>query len=182
MATKVKNPKVPPHTCNTAGPIQYPKTDKEFRERLNEKGGTPGEDHERDAARHNQYEITRAEGSASRAAGDKRSALSGTSEEDQVKFTCAICGKVQPGEVDHVGEQRDGDKDLVEAKSGESFNPAQSQDETDRNQRQMERLGQAAQGNGMGITYKVPEGHTQAAAEIAETAETMGLDVSVVFV
>ena len=186
MSTKTSNPKgptPPQHTCDNAGALLYPDTDQEFRERVNEKaGGTSGERFEAAAGRHNQAEILRAEGSVNRACKGRNSAISGDAVEDQVKYSCSVCGKSQPGEVDHVGEARDGKKDLVECKTGETFNPAASPDETQRNINQMARLGESAAAGGMGVTYKVPAGHTQAASQIQQTASGMGMNVSVVFV
>jgi hypothetical protein len=190
MATKAKNPEVkaPKHVCDTCGPLKYPSTDSEFRDRRNALEGNrdpnlsnrDGTRFEGAAARHNEKDIIRQEGRVNDESDDKKSAVSGAGNDEKIQFTCSVCGKVQDGDVDHVGRDKDDNTKAVECKNGENFNPALDQNQTDRNVRQMTRLRDMAQTQGMQVVYKVPADHTGAAAEITSTAEQLGFSVTVV--
>ena len=88
---------------------------------------------------------------------------------------CKHCGAVMDGEVDHVSEDRQGNRSLVEAKAGADFNPAKDAAETERNIAQMQRYTQMASGGGAGVMYKLPKGHDKAARQIAQTAKQLGI-------
>jgi hypothetical protein len=193
VATKIQNPKgsKPQHTCDTCGPLKYPSTDSEFRDRKNalksnrdpNLSNRDGTRFEGAAAEHNESDILRQEGrlnSKKKPDEDRKSAVSGAGNDEKIQFTCSICGEVQDGDVDHVGQDRDGHTKAVECKNGENFNPALDQDQTDRNIRQMTRLRDMAQAQGMSVVYKVPATHTEAAAQIQSTAQQLGFTVSVV--
>jgi hypothetical protein len=148
-----------------------PPTDEEFRDRRNQVAKR--DEHEGKAATHNQNDIIRMEGDLARKnMGQKRSALT-TDEQNQVTHSCRHCGAPMPGEIEHLGLTRDGQKTAVEAKSGEDFYPAKDQRETERNTRQMQRYGALAEHSGYKITYKVK--HPETESQIRALQQSLGI-------
>ncbi len=158
------------------GAPHCPPTDEEFKDRRNQlaRDHSPGGKHEHAAAKHNEPEILRAEGAMQREHGEKRSCLS-TGDHEQVTHACKHCGEPMHGEIDHVGQDRDGKMHAVEAKSGSDFFPAKDPGETRRNWRQMNRNVTLAKSSGMGVIYKIPAGHKKVEKQIRALAEELGM-------
>lgn len=183
-------PVVPAPPCpghQAGGPLHHPDTDESFKDRRNAKARdqSKGGKHEHAAAKHNEDDILRLEGSLKRASpggGTPKSALSDEGETNQVRHTCQICGAIMDGEVDHAIEDKSGKRSAVEAKSGEEFTPASDPAEAARNLRQMQRLCALAANSGSGVVYKLPKGHAKAAAQILKAGRGMGLTPAIVFI
>jgi uncharacterized Zn-binding protein involved in type VI secretion len=172
-------PKPPGKPCVQhvpGGPLHFPDTDEEFKDRRNALGkkGNKGARHEEAAAKHNESGILNLEGTLKREHGTPKSAVSGKEVAKKVRHTCKTCGRILDGEVEHAVEDGTGKRSAVEAKSGEDFNPAKSLDETERNIAQMESLKSLADSSGYGVIYKVPKEHTRAAQQILRSAKAMG--------
>jgi len=159
------------------GKPHFPETTEEFKDRRNalSKGGDSGKNHESNAAKHNEPDILRLEGTLNKETNNnpRRSALSGKGAENEVRHTCKHCGAIIPGEIEHVMEDKQGRRHAVEAKSGEDFNPAKSAQETARNTQQLERYMTLVQNSDYGLLYKLPEGHEKAKRQILKTAKQM---------
>lgn len=153
----------------------HPDTDKQFKDRANELARCDEEStkFEGKAARHNESGILRREGALKREnKGQAKSAVSGTTQEEEVGLRCTVCGVRVDGELDHVTQDKDGSVNAVECKTG-AF-PGLDQAQIDRNTRQMERLRNLSE-NGTNVIYKVEEGTPE--GPIRDLAEQVGLEI-----
>lgn len=161
------------------GEPYFPEATEPFKDRRNAlaRNHGPGGQHEFDAAKHNEPDILRLEGTLNRETSGKprRSALSGKDLSQQVRHTCKHCGAPLAGEIEHAIEDKEGRRHAVEAKSGEDFYPAKDPQESIRNRNQMIRYKELATNNGYGLVYKLPTGHTKAKQQILALARTLKL-------
>ncbi len=201
MSTKTKNQGgskvVPCSSHDNCGPLHFPNTDKEIRERIKEKkaasrtktnnSNRSGAEFEANAAHHNRLQIIKMENELRRKHKQRKNAISATAPEgesssnEEVRATCSKCGALQDGDIDHVMKDKDGEY-LVETKNSEQFNPAPDQRQTDRNLNQMSRLGNIASTQKLKIAYKIPAEHSSTAAEIEKAAKILNLNVKVILV
>lgn len=160
----------PPHDFGGAPDMPDKHDDDDLNDRIKglQKSDSPGTKFEGDAAKHNEYEIRRAE-----KALDKKTM---SDDESKVQLTCSVCGKVQDSEVDHIGRNKDGSMDAVEVKSA----APKDTNEMQRYERQMTRLGDLYKGTGIGVMYKVPKGDSTAKRSVENMAKRLGIDVKVV--
>jgi hypothetical protein len=171
----------PPHPpCNVGGAPQQPETDQDLNERINEAAGAGdrGTKFEARAAKHNEYGIRRAERNDDGTPTGRSAMSTGDHPDNHVRFTCSVCGRAQPGQIDHLSKDKDGTTSTVEAKNVQNY-PGSSDDEILRNNAQLERLVSSCEGNGNSLTFKIPkEVEKTVGKQIAQSVQKLSAEVA----